>query len=303
MNILLTGGSGQLGKSIQEINKQKIKIYAPNKKQFDLSKPKECFQKIIDMKPDLIINCGAFTAVDEAEDRPDICYRINAEAPKEMAKALRKTGGKLIQISTDYVFDGKQNFPYKHNHQKNPISIYGLSKSAGEDAIIDEFQNNENFCIIRTSWLMGPTGKNFALSILKLHSQKQEIKVVNDQIGSPTSTYSLAKIIIKIIENYKTFNNKKCYLDSIIHWSDQGFTSWYKLAFFLGKVGLELGLLKRNALVIPIKSNDYPYRAKRPMYSILDCKETETLLNIKGIHWEKSLYKMLKEVNLNTKHI
>ena len=183
----------------------------------DLENPDECRRAIEEHKPDWILNAGAYTAVDQAEREPKKAMSINAGAPEAFAEVLQKQGGKILQISTDFVFDGTQSTPYKPDQEKNPIGIYGKSKAEGEDAILSKLNSSDRGFILRTSWVLGPVGKNFALTMLKLHSSKDEIGVVADQIGCPTSTHTLAEACWRIITDNK---NKK--LPSIMHWSDAG---------------------------------------------------------------------------------
>ena len=252
------------------------------------------------MKISTIINTAAYTDVDKAEEEEIKAFNINALAPKAFSEKLILHGGKLLQISTDYVFDGKKEFktPYLPAEKRSPLGIYGLSKAKAEEAIEEIFQDSFQGIILRTSWLIGPVGKNFLLTILNLHLKNKEIKVVNDQIGSPTSTFSLAKICWKIIylKEYKLiFTQNK---NRILHWQDNGETSWYKIALTISDFGKQIGLLKNNTKIIPIKSSQYPSLVKRPPYSVLDCKQTKSLLNYEGQHWELALKEILKKIQL-----
>ena len=303
IKILLTGASGQLGIALIKSKPENINLITPTKQELDLTNPKDCFSKILDLKPDWVLNCAAYTSVDMAELNPDVCFKINRDSPKYLAKALNITGGNLIQISTDYVFNGLQNSPYLTTQIKNPINIYGRSKAEGESEIQKEMGNLDNYYILRTSWLMGEKGKNFASNILNLLSRKDSISVVSDQIGSPTTTKSLSSVIWKIIEQDKIIKKNKLNKFPIYHWSDQGQTSWYELALEIHSIGLKVGLINKRKTINPIKSINYKTNAKRPMFSVLDCKSTEKLLKIKRIHWKESIYQLLleisKEKNLN----
>ena len=295
IKVLLTGASGQLGHSLIKKKPSNIYLLTPRRKELDLSNPKECFEKTLDIKPDWILNCAAYTSVDLAESNQEVCFKVNRDAPKYFAKALNITGGNLIQISTDYVFNGMQNSPYLTNQIKTPINIYGKSKAEGEDEIQKEMANFKNYYIIRTSWLMGEKGVNFASNIINLLSRKDKIDVVSDQFGSPTTTISLANVIWQFILKSKItkryhFNNNPIY-----HWSDDGITSWYKLALEIYKIGLKLGLIEKNKIINPTKSSDYKTNAQRPSYSVLDCNSTKNLLNIERIPWQKSIHQMLLE--------
>ena len=205
MKILLTGSTGQLGQALiasapKFINQSPVYVIESTRSSLNLAFPDECFSAVNYYRPDWIVNAGAFTWVDEAEKNPDLAFAINAEAPKSFAKALNKFGGKLLHLSTDFVFDGLQVHPYPPLHKRNPINNYGKSKALGEQAIEELLFPTKQATILRTSWLMGPVGNNFLLTMLKLHKEREEISVVADQIGCPTSTVTLAKVCWKLIE-------------------------------------------------------------------------------------------------------
>ncbi|MDA9701370.1 dTDP-4-dehydrorhamnose reductase [Prochlorococcus sp. AH-736-L23] len=303
IKVLLTGSSGQLGHSLIKSKPANICLITPNRKELDLSNPKECFDKTLEIKPDWILNCAAYTAVDLAESNHELCFRINKDAPKYFAKALNIVGGNLIQISTDYVFNGTQNYPYQTDQIKNPINIYGKSKAEGEDEIQKEMKNPKNYYILRTSWLMGQKGGNFSSNIIELLSKKDKIDVVSDQFGSPTTTISLANVLWELISKDKFIKQYNLNKYPIYHWTDDGITSWYDLALEIYSISSKLGLIEKNKIIRPIKSSNYKTNARRPLFSVLDCNSTQKLLNIKRIPWQKSIHQMLleklKEKNLN----
>ena len=297
MKILLTGGSGQVG---QEILKQKpsgIEILNVGRNKLDLTDSKSCIKTVLDLKPDWIINCAAYTQVDDAEKNIQLSRRINSDSPAAFTEAINKTSSKLLHISTDFVFDGNQNFPYRENQTRKPLSQYGASKALGEELIKKNIENIDNATILRTSWVISPRGKNFILTMLKLHSEKEFIKVVSDQIGCPTSTKDLAKVCWKII---KLKEEKK--LPFILHWSDAGVASWFDIAVSVGEIAKELGINKKEAIVLPINTCEYPTPAQRPKYSLLNTKNTSDLLDIQAIHWRKNLRSILIEYK-NSKKI
>lgn len=297
MKVLITGINGQLGKMLVETKPKGINVIPLDRKKLDFHNPENCYKKILELKPEWIINCAAYTLVDQAEKNINEALTINAYAVNEISKAAIKIGAKLIQISTDFVFDGEQNFPYKPYQKCNPINIYGKSKSLGENFIINNSQNYLQSIILRTGWLIGPYGENFALKILKMYQENKVLKVVSDQIGSPTSTTSVSNLCWEIIQSNKISFQKNS--PTIIHWSDAGIASWYDLAYAVGEIGLHLGLIKKNAKVLPIYSSSYPTPAKRPKYSVLDCSDTYKLTKLTSIHWRKSLYQILNSKNIN----
>ena len=305
MKILITGSKGQLGRALIKSKPSDIEIYSMDRNNFDLLDIPSCLKTINLINPDWIINCGAFTNVDLAESYKETVMQVNYQAPKAFALEIKKLGGRFLQISTDYVYDGKKNLktPYTTTEKRSPLGVYGISKAFAEEAIEKIFQDNYQGIILRTSWLMGPVGRNFLLTILNLHLQKDQIEVVQDQIGSPTSTSSLSEVCWKIIrlKNFKLiFNQNK---NRILHWHDNGETNWYEIALIISKLSKELGLIKNNAKIIPIKTSQYPSLVKRPYYSVLDCNSTKKLLNYDGKDWKLCLREILEEIHLDSNNL
>ena len=293
MKVLITGSQGQLGKELLKNIPHDIEVIAADRKTFNLLDLKDCREFIFDNKPDWIINAAAYTAVDLAEDEEEKAILINGEAPTEIANALKKTGGKLLQISTDFVFDGKSSSPYKVDDEPNPINIYGKSKLLGENGIKNILQDNNQYIILRTSWVMGSEGNNFTKTMLRLLKIKEKVSVVYDQIGCMTSSKYLSNICWLIIQKdiTKNINNQK-----IFHWTDAGVSSWFDIATEIGDLSCKLNLLKNPAKVLPISSDNFPTRAKRPNFSLLDCSITKEILNIENKYWRYSLLEILQEL-------
>ncbi len=304
MKVLITGSQGQLGRALVKLKPADAEIYAMNRTNFDMLDIESCLKLINSINPDWIINCGAFTNVDLAESQKETAMRVNYHAPKAFAKEIKRLGGRFLQISTDYVFDGKKEFktPYLPAEKRSPLGIYGLSKAKAEEAIEEIFQDSFQGIILRTSWLIGPVGKNFLLTILNLHLNNKEIKVVNDQIGSPTSTLSLAKVCWKIIflKEFKLIFSKN--KNRILHWQDDGETNWYEIALKISDFGKEIGLIKNNPKIIPIKTSQFSSKVRRPSYSVLDCELTKILLNCKGRDWEIALKEIINIISLDEKN-
>lgn len=292
IKILLTGSSGQLGKAIISHKPNYIKLLLPRRNELDLSDKTNCQKYVEFHKPDLIINSGAFTNVDLAENQKNLCSAINSEAPFTFAKVLRDQGGKLLQISTDYVFDGTKNTPYKTKDVRNPISHYGYSKAKGEELIEEILKPNNQLVILRISWLMSPFGKNFILTMLNLHNQKEELPVVSDQIGAMSSTTDVAKICWEIINKWDLISQKHY----INHWACSGILSWYDLAVEIGDKAKKHGIIKNPAKIIPIKTEDYPTLARRPHYSILDCTDTQNVINNSRKYWRYELESIILKI-------
>lgn len=295
MKVIISGSEGQLGQALIKSKPKFINLIDISKDKFNLLDEESIKKNIELFLPDWIINCAAYTNVDKAESDRELTIKVNGDGPKNIANILKRTGGNLLQISTDFVFNGSKNLPYKTYQEKNPINLYGYSKSIGEDYILDILQDSNQVKIIRTSWLMGPVGNNFALKIFKLHQTRKELNIVSDQIGSPTSTFNLARACWETI-NISRINKSLLKNNPILHWTNDGIASWYDIAYAIGHIGERTGLLKKSALVNPIKSKDYITPAKRPSYSVLDTFSTKRLLNINSNHWLSELEKDLNQI-------
>ena len=294
MKILLIGANGQLGQTLVKTKPQNIEIVECSRSNIDLSNLELINDFILSSNANFVINSAAYTEVDKAELEPELAYQINAEAPNAIANAVSKTKGSLIHISTDFVFDGVNNLPYNPDDYVKPLGIYGKSKAKGEEYVL----NWKNNYVVRTSWLYGDFGKNFCLTMLRLHKEKslakQPLRVVSDQIGAPTSTYSLSRFCWKIID----YLSKSKVIPSLLHWSDAGVASWFDFAFAIGEIGVEKGLISEAAKVIPIKSDEYITPAKRPNFSLLNCEESTKILKENQFHWREELKKVMEEIKL-----
>lgn len=301
MKVLLIGSSGQLGTALIKSScfPEDIELLRPQKNEFNLREKKQCYEYIINNRPDWTINSGAYTNVEKAENEKELALKINAECPGEIARAISKIDGKLLHISTDFIFDGRKNTPYSPKDKLSPINYYGFSKAQGEILIQNHLKAKNQLCILRTSWLMSSIGNNFATKIMKLLSKHDELKVVYDQIGAPTSAISLANVIWKIIQTNEFFSLKQINFPRISQYSDDGIASWYDVAVTLNEIGIELGILKKNTTIIPVKSEQYKTIAIRPHYSVLDSTETKIILHLKNIHWREALFNDFKNKIFN----
>ena len=187
MKVLLTGAGGQLGQALIASAPEGIELVATSRQQLDLADPEACRGAVQQHQPDWVLNAGAYTAVDKAESEPELAHAVNAGAPEAFARALDQQGGRLLQISTDFVFNGTQGTPYQPEQARDPLGVYGASKAAGEAAVQSIFGAGGRGLILRTSWVIGPVGKNFALTMLRLHRERDQLGVVADQVGCPTS--------------------------------------------------------------------------------------------------------------------
>ncbi|KGG21892.1 dTDP-4-dehydrorhamnose reductase [Prochlorococcus marinus] len=292
MKVLLIGADGQLGKSLNESKPNRLQLISLNKKEFNLLDERKCRKIIQEIKPKWIINCAAYTNVDLAEREYDLAYKINTSAPQFLTCYLNEIEGKLLHISTDYVFDGKKNKPYQTFDKTNPLNKYGLTKSKGEENL-KEYNNN---LILRTSWLYSPFGQNFLTTMIKLHFTKgiknEKLNVVYDQVSAPTSTKSLSTLCWKIIREEMIIDQNT----QIMHWHDAGIASWYDFAVAIGQIAKNKNILKYTAEVVPIKSKEYPTPAKRPHYSLLDIEKTEKTFDFISNHWREELENTIEEL-------
>ncbi len=282
-NILITGCKGQLGSEINKIHKNysNFDFIFTDVEQFDVSNIQQVLKFFKENKFDYLINASAYTAVDKAEKEKNLAYKVNASGVKNLAEACKKNNVKLIHISTDYVFDGMNYKPYTEIAPTNPKSVYGQTKLYGEIGII---QSKTEHIIIRTSWLYSSFGNNFVKTIIKLSNEKEEIAVVNDQVGTPTNAADLAELILNIIENTEKNN---IFHSGMYHYSNEGVCSWYDFA----KEIVEIKNL--NCKIKPTSTKNFPTPAPRPYYSVMDKDKIRNRYKLEIPHWKDSLKKML----------
>ena len=291
MKVLLTGAGGQLGTALQKSCPGAVELIATDQAELDLSDAKACAAMVAALKPDWVLNGGAYTAVDRAEEQPQLAEAINAAAPRAFAEALAELGsGRLLQISTDFVFSGMQGHPYGAQDPVAPLGVYGASKARAEAAVF-EVLGPERACVLRTSWLYGPVGKNFCLTMLKLHAAKaaagEALNVVADQVGCPTHTAGLAAACWQVLARD---------IGGMQQWSDAGVASWYDFAVAIGEEAVALGILATAAQVNPISTAEYPTPAQRPSYSLMDCRASRKALGLEPLHWRQGLRKVLTDI-------
>jgi len=282
--IWLIGNKGMLGSEVEKLLKERGLTYWASDKEVDIGdyKALEKFGKDKEIK--WVINCAAYTKVDKAEEEVDEAFRVNKDGVRNITLFSTKRQIRLIHISTDYVFDSQQEWgvaAYREDDKTNPINIYSKSKLAGEKEIKNIL---EKYFIIRTAWLYGFNGNNFVFTMLNLFKEKEPIRVVDDQRGSPTYTADLADTILKIIES----GSEKF---GIYHFTNEGVTSWYEFAQVIYNKAKKLGLLgnKRQVVIKPIKTNEYPTLAKRPGYSVLSKDKIKKEFNLTIRSWEEAL--------------
>jgi dTDP-4-dehydrorhamnose reductase len=297
MKVILTGGAGQLGQALRRsapaaIGGRAMELITTTRSggegaiALDLADAAACRALVEQHQPDWVINAGAYTAVDKAESDPELAHAVNAAAPGALAKALASTGGRLLQVSTDFVFNGAQGSPYRPLQPVDPLGVYGASKAAGEAAAVAALAA-DRLCLLRTSWVYGPVGKNFLLTMLRLMAERDQLGVVADQVGCPTATAGLAGACWAVLEKG---------ISGIHHWSDAGAASWYDFAVAIAELGQDAGLLTNPARIQPITTADYPTPAQRPSYSLLDCTATREALQLPPLHWRAALQRVISDV-------
>ena len=277
MKILVTGCNGQLGHAMQEISTylSEWTWKFTDLPELDITNPEQVNQTVKNFQPGWIINAAAYTDVDGAETNQELAFRVNAEGPHNLAKAVIEANAKLVHISTDYVFDGTKNEPYTETDQPNPLQVYGKSKLEGETLIQE---TGVPGIIIRTSWLYGTHGNNFVKTILRLADEKDEIQVVDDQIGSPTYVGDLAEAILELLSIH-TFHHLE-----LLHYSNEGGISWYEFARKIIKN-------KKMNKIKPIITEELKSKIKRPKYTVLDFNKSHNKFNLKILNWKDSFNK------------
>ncbi|MBD5191762.1 MAG: dTDP-4-dehydrorhamnose reductase [Bacteroidales bacterium] len=283
MKLLVTGSGGQLGRELQHLLDKEMPgaaVYT-DKEQLDITDQKAIEDFLIKNEITHIVNCAAYTDVEKAEDEKLECSALNFLAVKNIAMAADANGCKVIHISTDYVFDGTSNRPYRESDKVNPISQYGTTKRKGETALIALAPES---IIIRTAWLYSPHGRNFVKTMLRLFKSQPEVKVVCDQIGTPTYARDLAKAILKIV-------NSNQWVAGIYHFTDEGVASWYDFAKAIARISGNTG-----CKITPIPSEEYPQGASRPYYSVLDRTRIKATYGVEIPHWEESLVDCLEKM-------
>ncbi|MGY6637344.1 MAG: dTDP-4-dehydrorhamnose reductase [Erythrobacter sp.] len=280
MKVLITGAGGQLGGALQRTAPAGIDLNAIDVDDVDFTDDAMLRARLIAEAPDLLINAAAYTAVDKAENDEETAQAINADAVAIMAQEMSAQGGKLVHVSTDFVFDGTSSRAYRPDDARAPISAYGRTKAAGEDHL------RATDLLVRTAWVYEAGGANFVRTMIRLMKEREELGVVADQIGSPTWATGLARTIWGLIAKGAT---------GTFHHSDDGQTSWHGFAVAIGEEAHALGLIDRIPVIKPITTTDYPTPARRPAFSLLDCSATREFLGDTPVPWRTNLRLMLEQ--------
>ncbi|MCK8117561.1 dTDP-4-dehydrorhamnose reductase [Pseudoalteromonas sp. 2CM37A] len=300
MKVLVTGKNGQLGNELAKLCPSNVELELFSSKELDVTNMAALNEVLITHSPDVVINAAAYTAVDKAEADIKQAYAVNEQGAANLATVCKTIGAKLIHISTDFVFDGTKTTPYEANDITNPLSVYGASKLAGEQAVSNLLGSQA--IIVRTAWVYSVFGGNFVKSMLNLMQQKQQLGIVADQVGTPTWAAGLANMLWALAtqQNQKsginsTLNSNKT---TILNWTDAGVASWFDFAVAIQELAIEKGLLSKAIPIRPIPATSYPTPAKRPAFSVLNKAQAEQLSGVQTIHWRSQLSDMLDELAL-----
>jgi dTDP-4-dehydrorhamnose reductase len=281
---LVVGGNGQLGRELIATAPPGVEIVAHDIDTLDITDGAAVDTLVTDEGPDLILNAAAYTAVDKAEAEEEAARAVNATAVGILAGAARRGGARFVHVSTDFVFDGLTGIPYAPDAAPNPLSAYGRTKLEGERLASDDA------LIVRTAWVYAPTGGNFVRTMLRVMAERPEVRVVADQIGTPTYAPGLADALWRLAGAGVT---------GIHHYTDAGAASWYDFAVAIQEEAIAAGLLNRAVPVIPIATVDYPTPARRPHYSVLDKRSTFAALGGPTPHWRDNLRTMIEQIATN----
>ena len=282
---LVCGAGGQLGQELVLTCPEQCQAIPMTRSMLDIADPVQVAKALDDTGPSWVINAAAFTAVDAAESEPELAHRVNAMGPEILALQCRERNIRFLHVSTDFVFDGTQGHPYAPDAEPNPLGVYGRSKLDGENAVIAAGGSS---VILRTGWVYSRHGGNFVKTMLRLMAEREQLSIVEDQIGTPTWVRGLALACWGLADHGDA--------SGIYHWSDAGACSWYDFAVAIREIALELGLLRQAATLLPIPASQYPTPARRPAYSVLDKTLTRKLLGHSGNHWTSQLRAMLVDL-------
>ena len=283
--IWIIGCAGMLGSEIASLLKGRECAWIGSDRECDIRRADDLLGFVDGRRIDWIINCAAYTSVDKAEEEFDLAWSLNAQGAGIIAGIAARLGARLIQISTDYVFDGTALTPYREDSPCNPVSAYGRTKAEGEVLVA---RNCPRSFIVRTAWLYGKHGPNFVRTVIRLLRERESLRVVSDQIGSPTWTRDLSNALLHIVESdsasFGTY-----------HFTDEGEISWYEFACAIRDIGAELGLVPAGREIVPVSTAEYPTKAKRPGYSVLSKDLIASCFGIQPPFWIESLRSFLSE--------
>jgi dTDP-4-dehydrorhamnose reductase len=285
VKVLITGAGGQVSRALLRSVPPGIVVTALSHRELDISDAAAVEAAVRKHHPDAIINGAGYTGVDTAESEPGRARSVNTDGPRHLATAAQRRGARLIHISTDFVFDGRSSTPYEPEAATNPLGVYGETKRAGEEIVLRILPIGS--VVLRTAWVYASEGRNFLLTMLRLMATEGTVRVVADQIGTPTRAESVARVLWKILERPS--------VRGIHHWTDAGVASWYDFAVAIAEEAAARGLLPSTVSVMPISTEEYPTPARRPSYSVLD-KRSLAFLDLVPVHWRQGLRGVLEEM-------
>lgn len=279
MKVLIAGAEGQIGRALVATAPPDVRVVACGRSRLDLTS-RAAVEHIVNVEaPDLVVNAAGYTAVDRAETEPDLARAVNQHGARFLAQAAAAVGARMLHYSTDYVFDGGRRRPYAPSDPPHPLNAYGATKLAGERAVLGIL--GDRVAVIRTAWIYAPQGRNFLVTMLRRMEETDQLGVVSDQVGAPTTARSAAQAAWAIAS--------MDYIHGILHWTDQGEASWFDFAAAIEEQARALGLLRQAVAVRPISTGEYPAAARRPPYSVLDCSGARLVLGVTPEHWRVAL--------------
>lgn len=283
--VLLVGAEGQVGVALRQSMPESVELLALNRSSLDITDKRSVRRLVGGFVPDWVINAAAYTAVDKAESEPGVAFTVNRDAAANLADAAAQVRARMVQISTDYVFDGTQARPYQPGDTVNPLNVYGESKLGGEIAVTEIL--GDRALILRTAWVYSSRGRNFLATMLRLMRERNELTVVEDQVGTPTSAHSLAGAILKAIAHKVTGTH---------HWTDAGVASWYDFASEIAELAYRSGFTNGVCRIVPVPTSEYPTPARRPASSLLDKESMRKAIGETGVHWGELVRRELSQV-------
>ena len=286
MRALIPGSAGLIGTTLRAQAPDGYEVIGLDIAELDITDASAVQRAIDHYRPDLVINAAGYLAVDKAESDRDQCMRVNAEGPRHLAQALRPGTARMLHLSTNYVFDGKSGVPYQPGDPAQPVSVYGVSKRDGEAVVLQTL--GERATVVRTSWVHASYGNSFLRTILKVLKERGTARVVDDQLGTPTSAQSIAAALWQVALNPA--------ISGLHHWTDAGVASWYDFAVAIAEEGVALGLLPRGVTVVPVSTAQYPMVAARPAYGVMAKQATVAALGTAPPHWRDNVRKTMREI-------
>jgi dTDP-4-dehydrorhamnose reductase len=285
MRVAVTGAAGQLGTDLcRRLRAAGHEAVALTRSDLDLAHPEQVRETISALAPDWVVNCAAYTQVDRAESEVEQAFAVNRDGARALAQAVARHHGRLLQVSTDFVFDGSQSHPYREEDAASPLGVYGRSKWEGEQAVLDRLPDA---LIVRTAWVHGAHGHNFVKTILRLASERERLTIVDDQVGSPSWTGDIATALVRLMEQQAA---------GVFHYTNEGVASWYDFAWAILEEARGLGLLVKDCELVPIPTSAYPTPARRPAYSVLSKEKIRACLGTAIPHWREGLQSMMREL-------